>query len=113
MCCVCTKTYTSASDVVEEPLQSGATVHVCRSCCEENAASRVAAYASKAGNGVAAGNGAGNGGDQPLNMCLKARKRTRSEDEEESNGGRDEERGESSKENPTKFRKSGDVEKNR
>ena len=91
MCTVCTKTYSSLSDVVAESMAGGTTVYICRTCCngDESAAS------------------SGQGGEQPLNMCVKTRKRTRSEEEEVTGGGRGGE-GAGKKENPAKQRRSGD-----
>ena len=92
MCTVCTKTYSSLTDVVSERMAGGTTVYICQTCCN--------------GDDVAAASG--NGGEQPLNMCVKPRKRTRSEDTEVGGGrgGSDDD-----KENPHKCRKSSDENK--
>ena len=95
MCTVCTKTYTSISDVVAESMAGGTTVYICRTCCH--------------GDDDGGGGGGSGGAEQPLNMCVKTRKRTRSDGDEAAGGGRGEDG--AKKENHSKLRRNGEENK--
>ena len=97
MCGVCAKTCSSVTEGVTESLPGGTKVRVCRDCVTANL---------RPENGGGSGSG---GGEQPLNMSLKTRKRTRSEDREEAVGGRGEDV--AKKDNPTKLRRNGEEPK--